>query len=518
MAQIPYDKATNFEEYAADNPSATYPPADLDSELDNIERALDSTQTELALIQRDDGALRNNIVTPDSLSPATIALIASTLTPRGDWVTATAYVLRDIVNESGNTYICLEAHTAGTFNTDLAAAKWMVFSYNQSADPELAAIAGLSSSANKLPYFTGSGTATLADLSAFGRSLIDDAAASNARTTLGLQEVGVPNVVFNQSFALVRNPSVTSHNPTASTVSYVFQRWYCYQNGGITGNVTVSRQTGPGSGYAHCARVQRTAGAVVTDVRFKQVLPSDLSRQLAGRAVTIKFRARKGADFSGASGLLVAFLAYGTGSDQSATLAEAGSWTGQVTHAASGALLNTAWTEHSITTAALPAGVTQIVLGFAVTFAGAAGANDWFDITGIQFAPSGVIDIPIIDAPADVDESRCLAFYETLGDGVITNMEVGNGGLSSTTVCQVALHYRRKRIVPAISVSAAADFTLQNAANSDAATAIAAAASTITKDRARLDVTIGSARTAGNAGNLFGNSTASRVFIDAEFA
>lgn len=56
----------------------------------------------------------------------------------------------------------------------------------QPLDADLTAIAGLTSAANKIPYFTGSGTAAVADFTAAGRALVDDASAAAQCTTLGV--------------------------------------------------------------------------------------------------------------------------------------------------------------------------------------------------------------------------------------------------------------------------------------------------------------------------------------------
>lgn len=121
-----YSRLKNFVQYALDHASAMYSASDHDAEFDAVEVTLDGICTNLALIQRSDGYLKNASVHADALSTATLALIAADWTPRGLWVTATAYVVGDVVQNSTTSYVCCTAHTGGTFATDYAAGKWII--------------------------------------------------------------------------------------------------------------------------------------------------------------------------------------------------------------------------------------------------------------------------------------------------------------------------------------------------------------------------------------------------------
>lgn len=86
------------------------------------------------------------------------------------------------------------ASDAGTARANLGVA---IGTNVQAYDAGLQSISGLATSANQTIYTTASDTYATTDLSAYGRSLIDDADASTARATLGLGTLATQNGTFS---------------------------------------------------------------------------------------------------------------------------------------------------------------------------------------------------------------------------------------------------------------------------------------------------------------------------------
>ncbi|MGI9335797.1 MAG: carbohydrate-binding protein, partial [Gammaproteobacteria bacterium] len=100
--------------------------AALDAELGNIKVVLDHVLANLALLQRDDARLANDSVHPFAFSRTARALFAQAWNPRGAWSASTDYAQRDIVTESGHTYLCATAHTStASWAGDYALGYWM---------------------------------------------------------------------------------------------------------------------------------------------------------------------------------------------------------------------------------------------------------------------------------------------------------------------------------------------------------------------------------------------------------
>lgn len=125
---VAYTRIFDFTGYQASNPSTPLPGNQVDAELNALKLTTDQIRTNLAIIQRDDTLLGNATVHPDAFTTASQALIAGSAgwAPKGAWLTATSYAVKDFVSNSGSNYVCVTAHTSGTFATDLAAGKWQI--------------------------------------------------------------------------------------------------------------------------------------------------------------------------------------------------------------------------------------------------------------------------------------------------------------------------------------------------------------------------------------------------------
>lgn len=206
MAQPPaYERQFDFEDYQTANPTDPLTGQKVDLEYDKIKVTLDAILTNLALIQRDDGAIANDSIGLDQLKTE----VSYALNTVSDWETATDYVLRDAVWQGNTLYYCIVAHTSGTFSTDLAAAKWRVLvdfsSYISAAAASATAAAGsASAAATSAAAASASAGAAAGSASAAATSATN---ASNSATAAAASATAVQNIFQDDADAVRALPS-----------------------------------------------------------------------------------------------------------------------------------------------------------------------------------------------------------------------------------------------------------------------------------------------------------------------
>ena len=225
----------------------------------------------------------------------------------------------------------------------------------------------------------GTGSATFDNLAAGsnGDTLVADSSTSTGlRYTAGTVQA---NPVLNSAMQIwQRGISVAV---AASTNTFTADRWMLSPT---TSAYTVARQTTSDTtnlpSIQYCARVQRNSGQTGTVANyFAQSLETVNSIPFVGKTVIMSFYARRGADFSGASNLLGAFLVSGTGTDQNVITA----YTGSATVATSNVTLTTTWQRFTVS-GTVATSATELAMYFSYTPSGTAGANDYYEITGVQ--------------------------------------------------------------------------------------------------------------------------------------
>lgn len=167
--------------WQAANPEEPLPAQHIDNDMASLQTSIDELVAAVQDVRRSDGALKNGIVTNESLADDIATTIIGAVTTlaetyrdeagasaasalanalaagvsaaaalvsqqaaaaaqayvvgvegtlpewKGAWVTATAYGLGDLVRQEGAAYVCILAHTSGTFSTDLTANRWEIF-------------------------------------------------------------------------------------------------------------------------------------------------------------------------------------------------------------------------------------------------------------------------------------------------------------------------------------------------------------------------------------------------------
>lgn len=315
------------------------------------------------------------------------------------------------------------------------------------------------------------------------------------------------NLLINGCFDVAQRG--TSYVATITGAYGCVDRWYMGQQG--TAQATFSQASAGLQGFSKALKLLLTGTSTGT-AYFGQIIESVDVTRYQGRNVTLAVRAIKGSTFNPAN--VSAQISTGTGTDEGSASFLASTWTGSTTPLSSSFAPTTAWATYTLPNVAIPANATEMAVQFSAAPTGAAvDGNSYLMVTGIEVVDSTVAQASFTPRPFAEELALCQRYYERWSHGGGGNhLYVGIGRTSATTAAEVVVGFAPKRAVPTFGSSPAADFLVQQATSSNAASALSM---TATPNRAAISVTT-SGLTAGDAVNLLNTNTGDYVEFKAE--
>jgi hypothetical protein len=315
-----------------------------------------------------------------------------------------------------------------------------------------------------------------------------DGVTSAIQTQLNSKLTATTDVTSNRNAVINGSFGVWQRSTDATTVGgYGYasaDRWISRTAAG-GGSVKVSRQATSDTtnlpNIRYCARVQRTASNTDTGpLQIIHTLETANSIPFAGKTVTLSFYARKGANYSPTSSGMNPQLYSGTGTDQHWT-----SFTSQSTAIAQTVALSATWQRFSYS-ATIASTATQLYMIFEMVPTGTAGANDYFEITGVQLE-AGAVATPFESEDFGTTLAKCQRYFEksynigttpgtastldeSIGLGIYTNTPAAYNRIGSGVFFKVP-----KRATPTVVQYAPATGSTaaaSNATNGDGSTAV----------------------------------------------
>jgi hypothetical protein len=442
MSQPPaYIRQYAFVDWSTSFPTLPHSGQHLDTEFNAVKTTIDQVLVNMALLQRDDGKLHNGLVTVDSLSNDVVSLMGE-WNPTGAWATATDYAVQDVAVEDGASYVCLIAHTSGTFATDLAAGKWaLLYQPGLLLDGSNSPTADIDWDGNKITGLAdGVADDDAATVGQLGDAIDAEETARDAAITAALvtpiadiatnaadiatntadiaanaaaiASIAARNRLINPGFAIdQRGNSATSRADDA----YCVDGWYVLTQ---TGSIQVTQQTLQEDGQPFSVRLTQNQS---TAQRFglAQIIAASECRDLRGQSGVLSGRIR----CSAAQKINYAILGW-TGTADTVTSDVVNDWTdtdltagnfflaSNVTVIETGSITPAAatWTDLDEITAALGSTFNNIII--MVWTDGTAAQNVTLDIGKMKFE-AGDVATPFEYLDRRLELVRCRQLYRT---------------------------------------------------------------------------------------------------------